>query len=151
MGSLMRRFLFAAVVVLAATRTRAQVIEAFPANPTSANPITVRVVLWHSGYFFDSFQVNGSVITIRYENRAPSVAPIVGTDDVTIGLLPAGTYTINVRYLSFGENDEIIEDRTEGPFTLVVAAANFIPALDARGMLVLVLGIAATAIVLLKR
>lgn len=152
MSSLVRRFLFVAVLCAPTLPAAAQVVAVQPPNPTSVDTLVASVNVFHSSYRFHSVQVSGSVVTIRFEDRLPWNLPAGRRENVTIGQLPPGTYTLYARYVTYGEDEvTVVDDYTASPFTLVVAAGHFIPALDWRGLALLGAALALTALVTIAR
>lgn len=143
----MRLFL---ALVVCASAANAQVIEVRPPNPTATDAIVLRIGLPVAGLARrQSVTVTGSRIDITF--RGSSNVPIGAVQDVAIGLLPAGVYSVVVTFLFENDEDEIDHVITLPPFSLAVGEGYFVPALDYAGLAVLAAGMALAAIAVLKQ
>lgn len=147
----MKRFALAALLLflLVASHAYAQVEDVQPLHPTSVDYIVLRVGVSITGMTLQPLVINGSTILITF--RGGGVLPTGDTQFVPLGRLPAGTYSIIVRFeFTFG-GDEVQETATLEPFELVVApGAPAVPLLDYYGLIALVFGIAIVAVITLS-
>jgi hypothetical protein len=138
-------------VVLVAGEADAQVEGVQPPHPTSADYIVLQVGVSTLGMTLQPVVSNGSTILITF--RGAGELPSGDTHFVSLGRLPAGTYSVVVT-LEFtdGGDDQVANTVTFPPFVLVVAAgAPDVPLLDFPALIMLIVAMATVAVLALSR
>jgi hypothetical protein len=133
------------LVLLVTGGAYAQVEDVQPPHPTSVDHIVLRVGTATIGMTLQPLVINGSTIEITF--RGGGELPTTGTHFVSLGRLPAGTYSVVVTFeFTFG-GDEVQHTVTLPPFEMVVAPGSLpIPLLDSSALAVLIATLAVAAV-----
>lgn len=125
------RLLTLSLLVLAAAAAHAAppILSVIPSTPVAGTPFTVRVQMaWC--YSLTGVQINGSNIDVIMHFEPLCIAtPPVFVNDIAVGPLPAGDYTVRL----MADNNETTPAATQ---PLAIVAAD-IPALDTSLMILL--------------
>ena len=143
------KILIVLLIALAALPGQAQVVEVRPPNPTSSDRIYLTIATPYLGFDLSGITISGSVVEITFRN--PSEEPSFGRQVVRLSPLPAGTYTINVRFVFCDDCDSCTAVL---PYVLVVTqglSPAFIPALSPLSLAMLAAAIAITGAAVLRR
>ena len=136
-------------IFMSAVGASAAVSAVNPPNPNSADFIYVSASTPYQELLPQPVVINGSQIELTF--RGYAVLPAGGGATFAVGRLPAGTYTIIVRHVFEEESGNPALILTDPPYTLVVAAAHFVPALDPIGLALLVAAVAITGVFVIRR
>ena len=120
---------------------------------TAGQPFVLNVHLPVGDPVPQSVEVDGFTINILLRGEY-SVLPIGVSVPVNIPGLPAGTYTVNVAVQYTDGDGNIVNERTVGPFTIIIAPAvhaEHIPALDPRALGILAITLAFAAVLVMRR
>jgi hypothetical protein len=144
-----RRSFVVTFLILVPCGVGAQVSQVQPQNPTSVDAIVLCVAAPLTGMPLYSLVRKGSEIRLTF--RGWSDTPSGEVHFVSLGQLPAGTYSVIVVFEFTPSENEVERTVTLAPFPLVVTQARAIPTLDPKALLMTALGLSLTAIVGLGR
>ena len=137
------------VFFFCAYRVSAAVGEIQPANPTSADRIFIDVSIPYSELQLQPVVITGFQIEITF--RGYVTVPAGGGQVVALGPLPAGVYSILVRYVVEDGNGNVVQTITDPAVTLAVRNAVFVPALDLNGFALLIFSVVVAGLFVLRR
>jgi hypothetical protein len=128
----------------------AQVLDVQPPHPTSADYIVLRVGTYLTEMTLQPIVINGSTILLTF--RGGSALPSGDTHFVSLGRLPAGTYSVVVT-MEFAINGAPVDSVvTLPPFVLVVApGAPDVPLFDFPALIMLIVALATAAVIALNQ
>ena len=131
-----------------ATPVWAEIISIQPPAPTSADVISVEVVVPNDDFEFESAVISGSEIRVRFRGagNTTSTSRKVGQ----FGPLPAGVYSLIVVYVYEDLNENVYEVQEDPPVALLIQPAP-IPVMDGYGVAILATILAVAGVFAMRR
>jgi len=145
----MERFVLVVVLLLASIAAQGQVVRVEPPNPTSVDSIILDVGVGTPQQVLQPIVVIGTEVRITF--RGSSSTPSVEVHRVSLGRLPAGSYSVIVTMILTDAVDEVVATITLPPYALQVHEGFIVPALDAMALFGLAIGMALGGLLALRR